>query len=89
MQHPADLRSNGATRPDADRSAYCGHDGAREIRIYVPYGDANATRLRSTEAAVFENLHVSRLYAIPGGWGWTICRECRTIERARLIASRR
>ncbi len=48
--------------------------------MYSQYADANATRLRSVEAATVENLHVSRLYAIPGGWGWTICRECRSFE---------
>jgi len=69
-------------------ATYCGHDGAREIRMYCPYADANATRLRSAEAATAQDLHVSRLYAIPGGWGWTLCRECRTIERSPAARSR-
>ncbi len=47
--------------------------------MYSQYADANATRLRS--AATFQNLHVSRLYQIPGGWGWTICRECPALEQ--------
>ena len=81
MQDNAELRRSGL-RPVVQRATYCGHDGAREIRIYAQYAEANATRLRTTEAAAFDKLHVSRLYAVPGGWGWTICRECRSLERA-------
>ncbi len=44
----------------------------------IPYTGSSfdASRL------AFDKLHVSRLYAVPGGWGWTICRECRSLERA-------
>ena len=49
--------------------------------MYAPYADANATRLRSVGPAIADNLHVSRLYAVPGGWGWTICRECQSLEK--------
>jgi hypothetical protein len=90
MKQPADFRSTGRPAPPAgDRMTYCAHDGAREIRLYFPYADANAIRLRAAQTVTGENLHVSRLYAIPGGWAWTVCRECRSLERARLIDSRR
>jgi hypothetical protein len=56
--------------------------------MYCPYADANTTRLRSVEAASAQDLHVSRLYAIPGGWGWTLCRECLAIERTSAARSR-
>lgn len=82
----ASPNGNGASD---DRRAYCGHTGAREIRFYGSYGDANTCRLRSAEATSFENLHTSRLYAIPGGWAWTICRECRLVERARVLTGKR
>jgi hypothetical protein len=75
--------------PPGDRATYCGHDGAREIHLYFPYADANAIRLRTAAATTSQNLHVSQLFAIPGGWGWTVCRECRSLERARPIGSRR
>ena len=82
MKGSADSWSNGRVAPALRRTTYCGHDGAREIRIYSQYADANTTRLRAAGAATLENLHLSRLYAIPGGWGWTICRDCRLLERA-------
>jgi hypothetical protein len=82
MKGFADPCSNSRVAPAPHRTTYCGHDGAREIRIYSQYADANATRLRAAGAAALENLDLSRLYAIPGGWGWTICRECRLLERA-------
>jgi hypothetical protein len=81
MKSRAGLALNGRVAPSGLRATYCGHDGAREIRMYSPYADANATRLRSMGAAIADNLHVSRLYAVPGGWGWTICRECRSLEK--------
>lgn len=62
------------------QTSYCGHDGAREIHLYMRYAEANALRLRHAEALVFADIHVSRLYAIDGGWAWTACRECRTLE---------
>jgi len=56
--------------------------------MYCQYADANATRLRSVQAASAQDLHVSRLYAIPGGWAWALCRECRAIERTSAALSR-
>jgi hypothetical protein len=60
---------------------YCDHDSARRIRVYMPYADANTLRLRVAQAPHLWNSHVSSLYQVPGGWGWTICRECRARER--------
>lgn len=54
---------------------YCGHDRAREIRMYTSYADANAVRLR-LQASESGWRHVSGLYEIPGGWAWTLCNEC-------------
>ena len=61
-------------------NAYCDHASARQIRVYMPYADANTVRLRAAQSANSPD-HVSWLYEIPGGWGWTICRECRARER--------
>jgi hypothetical protein len=55
---------------------YCLHDGAREIRMYMPYAEANAVRLRLMHASDRPWRHVSILYEIPNGWAWTVCREC-------------
>jgi hypothetical protein len=76
-----------ADRSTAHTARYCDHEGAREIRLYGPYADANAARLRLAEAASVQELHVSRLYPIPGGWGWTLCRQCRTVERGGPVAA--
>jgi hypothetical protein len=65
-------------RVPADR--YCDHVSARQIRVYMPYADANTVRLRAAQTAGSPD-HVSWLYEIPGGWGWTVCRECRARER--------
>ena len=54
---------------------YCTHDGAREIRVYSSYADANSVRLRLQSTGDGWR-HVSGLYEIPGGWAWTLCREC-------------
>lgn len=62
-------------------SGYCEHASARRIRVYVPYADANTIRLRAAPTAAAREAHVSWLYAIPGGWGWTICPECRSVEK--------
>jgi hypothetical protein len=48
----------------------------------MPYAEANTIRLRSAHGGGSRDTHVSWLYAIPGGWGWTICPECRSLERA-------
>jgi hypothetical protein len=45
------------------------------------YADANTIRLRAAQGNGSQEAHVSWLYAIPGGWGWTICRDCRSLER--------
>jgi hypothetical protein len=47
----------------------------------MPYADANTIRLRAAQASELRPAHVSWLYAIPGGWAWTMCRECRSLER--------
>ena len=59
------------------RNGYCGHASARHIRLYLPYAEANTIRLRSVPTLLTNDTHVSWLYQIPGGWGWTVCRECR------------
>jgi hypothetical protein len=53
----------------------CGHHGAREIRLYTPYADANAIRRRLLAPGGGWR-HVSGLYEIPGGWAWSLCNEC-------------
>ena len=62
---------------------YCMHDGAREIRMYSSYADANGVRLRLQSA---DNgwRHVSGLYEIPGGWAWTLCHECPAADAGRV-----
>ncbi|HEX3175827.1 MAG TPA: hypothetical protein VHZ49_04065 [Methylomirabilota bacterium] len=55
---------------------YCGHDRAREIRMYTSYADANAVRLRLSSTSDGLWRHVSQLYEIPNGWAWTVCNEC-------------
>lgn len=54
---------------------YCNHDGAREIRLYTSYADANAVRLR-VQSSERGWRHISALYEIPGGWAWTMCQDC-------------
>jgi hypothetical protein len=54
---------------------YCGHTGAREIRMYTSYADANGVRLRLHSVGGGWR-HVSALYEIPSGWAWTVCNEC-------------
>jgi hypothetical protein len=76
--------SNSGAREAARRtspSGYCEHASARRIRVYMPYADANTIRLRAAQAAGGQDAHVSWLYAVPGGWGWTMCPECRSVER--------
>jgi hypothetical protein len=69
------------------RSTYCPHDGAREIRMYMPYADANAVRLRLrlVVAADPRWRHVSAIYEIPNGWAWTLCNECPAEEAAGTV----
>jgi len=67
MKQPADVASSG----------YCEHPSARHIKLYLPYADANVIRVRTSQGPESQGAHVSWLYEIPGGWGWTICRECR------------
>jgi hypothetical protein len=74
LEHDETLRS-------LPRHRYCEHAGARQIRLYMSYADANTIRLRAAQASESRPTHVSWLYAIPGGWAWTICRECRSLER--------
>jgi hypothetical protein len=61
-----------------ERNGYCDHRSARQIRLYMPYADANTVRLRAAQAEGSSGVHVSWLYEIPGGWAWTVCRECRS-----------
>jgi hypothetical protein len=62
---------------------YCGHDGAREIRMYTSYADANGVRLR-LQSSDHGWRHVSGLYEIPGGWAWTLCQECPASDALRV-----
>jgi hypothetical protein len=62
---------------ERERNGYCDHRSARQIRVYMPYADANTVRLRAAQAES-PGVHVSWLYEIPGGWAWTSCRECRS-----------
>jgi len=71
-------------RPRARR--YCAHDSAREIRMYMAYGEANAVRLRLLLAADPRWSHVSALYEIPNGWAWTLCNECPAADARRAAA---
>ena len=71
-----------AGMPEASSSRrYCEHAAAREIRLYMAYAEANTVRIRCAQSAATANAHVSWLYEIPGGWAWTICRECRVSAR--------
>jgi hypothetical protein len=76
----ATLSENG-TKRSVPSAGYCEHASARRIRVYMPYADANTIRLRAAQGNGSWDAHVSSLYAIPGGWGWTICRACRSLER--------
>jgi hypothetical protein len=70
------------TRRSTHAPGYCDHASARRIRVYMPYAEANTIRLRAAaQAGGFRDTHVSSLYPIPGGWGWTVCLECRSLER--------
>lgn len=79
MNGSADVMSDGVTRRSS-RNGYCEHPSVRHIRVYLPYADANAIRIRASQSPGSQAAHVSWLYEIPGGWGWTICRECRARE---------
>jgi hypothetical protein len=67
---------------------YCAHDGAREIRLYTSYADANGVRLRVQSSPDPAWRHVSQLYEIPNGWAWTVCNEC-PAETERTRSSNR
>jgi hypothetical protein len=58
--------------------SYCAHDGAREIRMYMPYGEASAVRLRLCPVLARDPRwrHISAIHEIPHGWAWTLCNEC-------------
>jgi hypothetical protein len=76
--HP--ISGSSHTNGRSSTNGYCEHAAARHIRVYLPYAEANAVRLRATQAPGSHGAHVSWLYEIPGGWGWTICRDCRLRE---------
>ena len=61
----------------------CPHDGAREIRTYMPYGEANAVRLRLRLVLADDPRwrHISAIYEIPHGRAWTLCHECPEEDR--------
>jgi hypothetical protein len=61
----------------------CAHPGAREIRMYTSYADANGVRLR-LQSLDQGWRHVSGLYEIAGGWAWTLCWECRAEDVGRF-----
>jgi hypothetical protein len=62
---------------------YCAHEGAREIRMYSSYADANSVRLR-LQSSDHGWRHVSVLYEIPGGWAWTLCQQCPAADAGGL-----
>jgi hypothetical protein len=76
------MRVNGSSAsasvlaPYSGTARYCPHNGAREIRMYLPYADANTVRLRFILTGDPRWRHVSAIYEVPHGWGWTICNEC-------------
>jgi hypothetical protein len=72
-----------ASRPGAPR--YCPHEAAREIRMYMPYAEANAIRFRLIRAGDPRWRHVSAIYEIPHGWAWTLCNECSPGARAEDV----
>ena len=71
------------SRPGVPR--YCPHDAAREIRMYMPYAEANTVRLRLILAGDPRWRHVSAIYEIPQGWAWTLCNECPPEARAEDV----
>jgi hypothetical protein len=71
------------SRPRTPR--YCEHESAREIRMYMPYGEANAVRLRLMLSGEPRWRHVSVLYEIPNGWAWTLCNECPAEARREAV----
>jgi hypothetical protein len=72
-----------ASRPSTPR--YCPHERAREIRMYMPYGEANAVRLRLMMVGDPRWRHVSAIYQIPNGWAWTLCAECPAEDRREAV----
>jgi hypothetical protein len=78
MGQDGDRASDGASSEQfhTHLRPYCGHAGAREIRMYTAYADANGVRLRLISSTDNRWRHVSMLYEIPNGWAWTICDEC-------------
>ena len=72
-----------AAEPRAPR--YCPHDSAREIRMYMPYGEANAVRLRLVLAGDPRWRHVSAIYQTARGWAWTICNECPAADHREAV----
>jgi hypothetical protein len=73
------MEASALRAPGGERNRYCDHAAARQIRVYMSYADANTIRLRSSHGSPVA--HISWLYEIPGGWAWTVCRECRARER--------
>jgi hypothetical protein len=51
----------------------------------MPYGEANAVRLRVTLAAEPRWRHISGIYEVPGGWAWTLCNECPGEDRREAV----
>ena len=71
--------------PNLHAPSYCAHDRAREIRMYMPYAEANAIRLRLVLADEGRWRHVSTIYQIPNGWAWTLCNECPPHDARREV----
>jgi len=46
--------------------------------MYMPYAEANAVRLRLRLVLAGDPRwrHISAIYEISHGWGWTLCNEC-------------
>jgi hypothetical protein len=53
--------------------------------MYMPYGEANAARLRLLLAGDPRWRHTSAIYEIPNGWAWTLCNECPAEDRRDAV----
>jgi hypothetical protein len=53
--------------------------------MYMPYGEANAIRLRLMLAGEPNWRHVSPVYEIPNGWAWTLCNDCPAEARREAV----
>lgn len=64
--------SNGASQ------LACPHPSHRTVRLFMPYAEANAVRVRFAEAESSKRITVSALNRNGGGWFFTACKRCLT-----------